>query len=96
MTLYSTVCRNPLPESRVVRGSPYCSGECRKAYRQWRRNDLAERRCLLCGGPKRKPKLATEPITGARGMRMPSDGNESCFKEIRPCAPGAQPISCGT
>jgi hypothetical protein len=90
MTLYCTVCLNPLPETRVVRGSPYCSPECRSAYRRWRRDSLAERRCRLCGRPKRKPRIATETITEASLAGMPCDMSQVVSVEIRPCALGAQ------
>ena len=90
MTLYCTVCCNPLPETRVVRGSPYCSSECRSAYRKWRRDSLAERRCRLCGRPKRKLRIATEPIARTESAGMPGDTSQVVSVEIRPCAPGAQ------
>jgi hypothetical protein len=57
MSLYCTVCRNRWPETRVVRGAPHRSPECRSAYRRWRRDSLAERRCRLCGRPKRNREV---------------------------------------
>lgn len=49
-------CLAVIPEERAKRGCHFCSSTCHDEYRKQRRAQLAERRCRLCGRPKRKPK----------------------------------------
>jgi len=66
LALYCVVCRRPISEDRVARGSSYCSNDCRKAYRLARRDWRASRNCRLCGRKARKSKLAAQGLVTPR------------------------------
>lgn len=59
------VCGNEISRSRVLRGSPYCSDECRqaikKAWREWRRSTP----CPQCQ-PKKRPPYSENISDGVR------------------------------
>jgi hypothetical protein len=76
---FCTHCRNQVDENRAIRGSNFCSDDCREADRKERRALLASRSCRLCHRKIRKPKTTTE---------LPTIDFEGC-------ALGAQPIAEG-
>lgn len=81
------VCCTPIPSVRAARGSTYCCDEHRRTYRNWRRAQLAIRRCRLCGRAARKP--ISKPISIGMGVDTCQPKNEVS----RACALGAQVAS---
>lgn len=61
---FCTRCQMPVDPKRVMRGSSFCSNECRRADLKDRRDYRAGKACRLCGRPPKqtKPKVVTLPL----------------------------------
>ena len=56
MEIYCCVCQLTVPPDRANRAGKFCSEDCRRAYKKWRRNLKAGRYCRLCKRPKAKAR----------------------------------------
>ncbi len=48
------ICLHAIPEHRRKRGSHFCGKTCHADYRRQRRQELADRKCRLCGRERRQ------------------------------------------
>lgn len=57
-------CKTEVDPKRVMRGSSFCSNECRKEDLKERRDYRASKACRLCGRPAkhRKPSIVSSGV----------------------------------
>ena len=70
-------CLGLLPYRRAKRGAHFCSTECHREYRRIRRQELAGRKCRLCGRTPRPPKQLGRVRSAHKGLfdALPSADN---------------------
>jgi hypothetical protein len=70
---FCTRCREPIDPKRVMRGSSFCSNECRKADLNKRRDYRASKACRLCGRPPKRKTTPKADISLCDGSTRPTE-----------------------
>lgn len=75
-TRFCVRCREPIDPKRVMRGSSFCSNECRKADLKDRRDYRASRACRLCGRPAKHKKAPKSDLALCDGNTQPETASQ--------------------